>query len=700
MRYTVASDIPGRLRVRLAFGQLSVEEANGVEARLREVDGVVRANVHAANGSVLVCYEADSSGRSAALAVVRDLDVLSLPFAEVPQERPELALDEEQNRFRLELGQLFVWSALRRLLPLPMRTVVTVIRALRYVREGLRRLAHGQLTVEVLDATAIAMSILRGSAAEADTIMLLLGISDAMERHMQSRTRLSLEQGLVARSSHVWRVVGERDECVPLDDVGVGDLLRLRAGSVVPVDGRVEHGMAELNEASMTGEAQLVRKEPGSSVFAGTAVEGGEIVVLVTAPPGAARIDAIAAMVERTAELKAASQGKAEALADRLVPVAFLAFLGILAITRDVNRALAVLMVDYSCALRLSTPIAIMSAMREATEHDVVVKGGKYLEALALADTVVFDKTGTLTQAAPRLSAVVPAGRVSEDDILRLAACIEEHFPHAVAHAIVGAALERGLTHEPELHAEVHYIVAHGIAAEVGGKQAFIGSAHFVFEDEGVPEPDGFEARIDDMAPGSGHIYFARDGKLLGALCVQDPLREGVRAILEDLRTLGVRYIVMLTGDAERAARATAAAAGIDEYHAQVLPEDKASYIEALEAHGHRVIMVGDGINDSPALASASVSVALSDASDIARTVADVSIRSDSLDRLVIARELSQRLQQRIEARYRLIVALNTALIALGVASLIPLTVAATLHNLSTVAIAASNTRPLLNRKA
>jgi heavy metal translocating P-type ATPase len=545
---------------------------------------------------------------------------------------------------------------------------------------------------------AIVMSIVRGSPSEADVIMLLLGISDAMERHVQSRTRLSLEQGLVARSSYVWRVVGGRDEQVPLETVSVGDLLRIRVGSIVPVDGSVEQGTAELNEATMTGEAALVRKERDSSVFAGTAVEDGEVVIRVTAPPGAARIDAIASMVERTAELKAMSQSRAEALADRLVPVAFLAFLGIFAVTRNVDKALAVLMVDYSCALRLSTPIAVMSAMREAAEYDVVVKGGKYLETLASADTVVFDKTGTLTQATPRLSAVISAGRASEEGILRLAACIEEHFPHAVAHAIVEEAKERGLTHSPELHAEVRYIVAHGIAAEVGGKHAVIGSAHFVFEDEGVPEPDGFEERIDQVAPGSSHVYLACDGVLIGVLCVRDPLREGVREVLSRLRALGVRSIVMLTGDAERAARVTAASAGIDEYHAQVMPEDKASYVEALEASGHRVIMVGDGINDSPALATASVSVALADASDIARTVADVSIRSDSLDRLVIARELSQRLQRRISARYRLIVGVNTALIVLGVASVLPLTVAATLHNLSTVAIAASNTRPLLKR--
>ena len=696
MRYTVASDTPGRLRLRLSLGFVSECEAYGIESLLCALDGVRDANVHAANASVLVHCDASPLVRMTGLNAVRDLDVLCLPVADAPAERLEHALAKEDDRFQLEVGQLLVWSALRRLLPVPIRTVVTVVRALRYVRDGLHQLLRGRLTVEVLDATAIAASILRGTPAEADTIMLLLGLSDAMERHVRSRTRLSLEQGLVARASHVWRVTDEEDELVALDRVLVGDLLRLRAGSVVPVDGCVKSGVAALNEASMTGEAELVRKEAGSTVFAGTAIEDGELVVRVTVPPGASRIDAIATMVERTAELKSSSQSKAESLADKLVPVAFASFLGILAVTRNVGKALAVLMVDYSCALRLSTPIAVMSAMREATEYDVVVKGGKYLEALAEADTIVFDKTGTLTQASPRLAAVVSAGDTSEETILRLAACIEEHFPHAVAHAIVDGAAEHSLTHEPELHAQVRYIVAHGIAAEVGGEHAVLGSAHFVFEDEGVPLPDGFEEHVDEVSPGTGHVYLARDGVLLGALCVEDPLREGVRATLDALRGLRIEHIVMLTGDSERAARATAAAAGIDEYRAQVLPEDKSAFVEALEAGGHRVVMVGDGINDSPALAAASVSVALADASDIARTVADVSIRSDSLDKPVVARDLSLRLQRRIDARYRLIVGLNTALIVLGVASLIPLTTAATLHNLSTVAIAASNTRPLL----
>ena len=701
MLYSITSDIPGRMRLKLAAGYLCTEEAQGIEKDICSVSGVRSASVHPANASLLVCWDAtDGSARSEILSAVRSLDVLSLPVAEAPLEQPDIALAVEENRFHLEVGTLLVQSALRRiLLPVPIRSVVTVIRALRFVRMGLSHLLRGKLTVETLDATAIAACLLRGTFAEADTVMFLLNLSDCLERHVKSRARLSLEQGLVARASHVWLVHDGADEQVPLDAVHEGSLIRLRTGSVVPVDGTVVSGEAEVNEASMTGEAQFAHKSEGSTVFAGTALEDGELVVCVSSSPGTARIDAIAAMVERTAELKASSQSRAEALADRLVPAAFASFFGILALTRNVGKALAVLMVDYSCAIKLSTPISVMSAMREASQYDVIVKGGKYLEALADADTVVFDKTGTLTQATPRLVAVVPADDASEDDVLCLAACIEEHFPHAVAHAIVSSASSRGLTHEPELHADVRYIVAHGIAADVDGEHTVIGSAHFVFEDEGVPLPNGFEERVEGIAPGSGHVYLARDGVLLGALCISDPLRPGVSTILNELRGTGIDHIVMLTGDSTRAAQATASAAGIDQYKAQVLPEDKASYVVELENRGHRVIMVGDGINDSPALAAASVSVALADASDIARTVADVSIRSDSLDRLVLARVLAQRLQRRIDARYTLIVGFNTLLIALGVASLIPLTTAATLHNLSTVAIAASNTRPLMRRR-
>lgn len=699
MEYAIVRQAPGRIRLRLQAGWLSDDEARGIELQLMGVAGVREVQVHPANGSLLALLANDA--RQELLRRVTALDVLHLPRAEVSADDVDLSLRLEDDRFALGAGTHVAWTVLRRvLLPAPLRAAWACWRALAYVGDGLRHLLSGHLTVEVLDATAIGASLLHGTFGEADTIMFLLRLSDIMQEHVSRRTRLSLEQGLVARAETLWRVTDGADEEVDAALVRRGDLLRFRTGMVLEVDGTVVSGEAEVNEASMTGEATLVHKGVGSSVFSGTALEDGELVIEVTAPPGAARVDAIAQMVERSAGLKAASQGRAERLADGLVPVAFASFLGILIATRNIEKALAVLMVDYSCAIRLSTPIAVMSAMREAAAEGVVFKGGKYLEALAMADTVVFDKTGTLTEAAPRLVAVVPAGGSNEAEVLRLAACIEEHYPHSVARAIVEGAALRGLSHERELHAEVHYIVAHGIAAKVDDGEAVIGSAHFVFEDEGVPCPVGFDELAEQMAPGAGRVYLARNGELVGALCINDPLRPDVANTLQHLRDLGISQLVMLTGDSEHAAGAVARKVGLDAYHAQVLPEDKASYVEDLEARGHRTVMVGDGINDSPALAAASVSVALADASDIARTVADVSIRDASLERLVLARDLSMRIQHRIAARYRLIVGFNTLLIVLGVMSVIPLTTAATLHNLSTVGIAASNTRPLLRRRA
>ena len=697
MRYTVVREMPGRRRLHLSAGTISAPEARGIEAAIGSVKGVKRAEAHTANASLLVVMA--PSARTEVLERVAGLDVLHLPVAEGSPDDTDLALRLEDERFSLEAGNLMMWTALRRLLlPAPLRTAWMVVRFVRHALEGLQTLLAGRLTVEVLDATAIGALVQRGTYGEADTIMFLLALSDVLQRHVSNRTRLALQQGLVVRAATVWLVEGETEREVPIEDVRVGDCLRVRAGAVLGVDGTVVSGEAEVNEASMTGEAALVHKDAGSSVYSGTAVEEGELTVRITAPVGKAHIDAIAQMVERSSELKAESQGRAERLADGLVPVAFASFIGIYLATRNIKKALAVLMVDYSCAIRLSTPIAVMSAMRESAAQGVVFKGGKYLEALATADTVVFDKTGTLTEAAPRLVSVVSAGEVEPEEILCLAACIEEHYPHSVASAIVEGARERGLAHDRELHAEVRYVVAHGIAANVAGEHAVIGSAHFVFEDEGVPVPEGFEECLETEAPGASHIYFALAGRLLGALCVDDPLRPGTRALIARLRELGLSRIVMLTGDAEQAARVVAKSAGIDHYLAQVLPEDKAAEVERLESAGHRVVMVGDGINDSPALAAASVSVALADASDIARTVADVSVRDDSLEKLVHARVLSMRLQRRISSRYHLIVGFNTALIALGVASVIPLTTAATLHNLSTVGIAALNTRPLVRQ--
>lgn len=697
MRYTIVSDLPGRLRLRCGPLIMDGGEARGVAQALMSVEGVRVAEVHPANGSVLVAFV--PSSRDAVLLAVRSLDVLALPTAEpgIDEASGAIEVRAENNRFVQEIARLVGTHILRRLLlPAPLRAAWVVVRAMGFVARGLSRLVRGQLTVEVLDATAIAASILLGSFDEAGTIIFFLSLSAAMERHVQSRSRLALRSNMITRAETVWAVVDGQDVRVPIEDVARGQVLHLGRGSVLPVDGVVVEGTGEVDESSMTGESRTVKKRPGSTVYAGTALGAGDLHVRVTAPPGVARIDGIVSMVEESSQLKAGVQSRAERLADALVPYSFLAFLAILAITRRPQTAMAVLMVDYSCAIKLSMPIAVMSAMSEGTRRRVVAKGGRYLEELACADTFVFDKTGTLTCACPAVERVFGVGGASEDGVLRLAACIEEHFPHSMARAIVDEAARRGLAHEDELHAKVNYVVAHGISTTVGGMEACIGSAHFVFEDEGVARPAGFVERVAGECPTASVIYLATNHELLGAVAVSDPLRPDARVALDRLRELGVERFVMLTGDSSSCARHVAARLGIDEWHSQVLPEDKSSYVQELRDRGRVVAMVGDGINDSPALAAADVSVAMADASDMARAVADVCILDDRLSSLVTARTLAQRLMRRIHADYRTIVAFNSALIGLGVAGAITLATASAAHNLSTFAIAAANVRPLL----
>ena len=700
MVFRIVSELPGRLRLRCGARLFTDEEARGVSYALMAADGVRTAEVHAANGSILLTFE--PACREAVLAAVRGLDPLRLPAAAdsgLGTREGALEISLENNRFQVEVTRLVLWRAAKRvLLPAPVRAALTCVRALGFVAEGLRRLLAGEVTVEVLDATAIATSIARGSFAEAGTITFLLQLSGLMEEHVQSRAHLALREGMVVRAESVWAVVDGQDVRVRTEDVTRGMVLHLGAGSVLPVDGIVVEGAGEIDESSMTGEAALVRKEPGATVYAGTALESGDLKVSVTAPPGASRIDGIVDMVEHSSELKAGAQSRAERLADAIVPYSFLAFFGILAVTRNINKAMAVLMVDYSCAIKLSTPIAVMSAMDEAVRAGVTVRGGKYLEALAAADTVVFDKTGTLTNATPAVSRIVSFTEASEEDVLRLAACIEEHFPHSMARAIVAEAERRGLVHDDELHAEVQYVVAHGISTRVGGREVCIGSAHFLFEDEGVGKPEGLDELMEREAPASSVIYIARERQLVGAICVSDPPRAEAAAVLARLRRQGLSNLVMITGDSERCAAHVAGELGLDGYFAQVLPEDKAAHVAALREAGHTVVMVGDGINDSPALATADVSVAMSDASDIARAVADVLVHDSSLESLVTMRELASRLMGRIHADYRFIVGFNSLLIGLGVASVIPIAAAAYLHNVSTLCIAARNATPLLDR--
>lgn len=699
MLYTIVSDIPGRLRLRCPVGTLDDNETRGISHTLMRLEGVRQAEAHAANASVLIVFE--PSCRQRVLDAVDMLDVLALPRegAGVESFAGQVELAAERNRFVLRVvGHVASRYARRWLLPMPLHVAWVILKGLCYVANGLRYVAEGRLTVEVLDAMAIGASLVRGRYWDADAVMFLLGLSNILEGHVQSRAHLALREGLITRPQTVWAIIDGQDTQVSMSKVREGMLLRVGMGSVLPVDATVIAGEGSLDEASLTGESHLVHKDVGSTVYAGTALEEGELTVRVTAAPGEARIDSIATLVEQSASLKAGVQGKAERLADSLVPLNLLAFFAIMALTRNVEKAMIVLMVDYSCAIKLSTPVAVMSAMGEASDLSVVVKGGKYLEAFAAADTVVFDKTGTLTHASPQVEKVLAFGAIDEDDVLRYAACIEEHFPHSMARAIVREARRRQLSHERELHAKVHYVVAHGISTYVGSDRMIIGSAHFVFEDEGVEKPDDLDARIAREAPSSSVVYLAREGRLVGAICIADPLRDEAREVISRLRDLGVRRMIMLTGDSNAAAAHVADELELDDFHAQVLPEDKSSHVDALKAQGHTVIMVGDGINDSPALASADVSVALSDASDIARAVADVAVMDNSLESLVTMRVLAQRLMRRISWDYRFIVGFNSLLIAGGVVGLVPVTTAAYLHNGTTLSVVGLNTRRLLRK--
>ena len=699
MHYRIVRERPGRLRVRFGRAAFAAEEGYGIAEQVCAVPGVREVTTTPANGGVLVCYDPDvPAARDGALAALGALVRGQLPVAQGSDEQRRAEVDAHYlGALAKKVG---FWAGRRAFLPSPVRVAWTLVRSTGFIMKGLRALAAGQMKVEVLDATAIVASMLQGNFNSAGIVMLLLDVSDLLEEYTHARSRIALEQSLAVTADDVWLVSPDGAEVqVSLSEVRAGDKLRVRTGAMVPVDGTVAAGEAAINEASMTGESKLAVKSAGASVYAGTIVEDGSIVVEVRQTGSDTRIANIVRMVDESQQAKAGVQSRAERLADAIVPYSFLGFFAVLAFTRNVTKAVSVLMVDYSCAIKLSTPVAVMRAMRECAHHGIVVKGGRYLEVMAGADTIVFDKTGTLTTAVPHVTQVLTFADMDADEVLRLAACLEEHFPHSMARAVVEAARASGVAHVDEQHADVEYVVAHGIVSGVDGRRVLLGSAHFVFDDEGVKRPAGFEQRIADEAPGASVVYLACGDELKGAICIDDPVRAEAAATVAALRRAGFTRIVMLTGDAEGAARVAADRLGIDEYRSQVLPEDKASVLDALKREGRTVVMVGDGVNDSPALAAADASVAMVDASDIAREVADITLLHSSLDQLLVLRRISERLVARIGRNYRFIVAFNTALLAGGVAGVLAPTTGALLHNLSTMGVTASNMRPLLGER-
>ncbi|MCL2201902.1 MAG: heavy metal translocating P-type ATPase [Oscillospiraceae bacterium] len=679
MKYKIIYDEPGRLRVRMGKYAFTNEQGYGIEAHITAHEASLQVEATAVNGGLLVNYK--PGHREDIIALIEGLSRDNLPVSKAQSVNYKRELDDS---FARALAYRVCRHYLKKLLPMPVRIFLTLLDATRFWKQGIVALTERKLNVDVLDASAILVTIAQGHYAAASSIMTLLRISELLEDYTKKKARQTLTQSLALNIDCVWVVQDGTSVYVPVSQVKVGDTAVVYSGTIIPLDGEVLSGEALVNESSMTGEPHGVRRGAGDSVFAGTVVEEGNIEFRVRTLAENSRISNIVSLIDNSENLKASIQGKAENLADKIVPFSFIASAITLLLTRSITRATTVLTVDYSCAIKLTTPISIISAMQTAANQHILIKGGKFLEAFANADTIVFDKTGTLTNACPNVAKVIPFGRRKRETVLKMAACLEEHFPHSVAKAVVRQAEIEKLGHREE-HAEPEYIVAHGISSKVKDKRVLIGSWHFITEDEGVTVTDEQMAVIKSEGEGYSSIYLAVDGKLAGMLCIDDPVRSEAREVLDKLRSSGIEHIIMLTGDSAPAAKIACAKLGITEYYAGVLPEGKADIIRALKDEGRTVIMVGDGINDSPALAQADVSVAMMDGSDIAKEVADISLMAENLDGLVTLRNLSQNVFAQINSNFSAIVAFNTALLLLGAGGLIQPTTSAALHNTSTM---------------
>lgn len=692
MNFKIVYDKPGRIRFRCGGNAFEKSQETAVVKRVLSNAFVTSAEAHYENGGILVYYKKGS--RADVIAAVSAIDAKKLAPVESDGGSQKIDTDFKSDIVRLVVKR-FISKAI---LPAAVGNLFVIAKGLKYIWRAVDTLGEGRLNVDVLDGASVAACLAQKNYTTAGTIMFMLSVSALLEDYTRAKTKAALTDSLAVKTDKVWLVNGDSDVLIPMSELKEGDRIRVRTGSVIPVDGEVTDGEANVNESSMTGEPLSVMKAEGDTVFAGTVVDEGSIVVRVRAMSGNTKIQKIIELIDNSENLKAGVQSRAETLADSIVPLSFLGFGLTLLLTRNITKAVSILMVDYSCAIKLSAPISVISAIREAADHDITVKGGKYLEEFALADSIVFDKTGTLTNAEPVLERVIAFGDNREENVLKTAACLEEHFPHSVARAIVKGAADRGLDHIEE-HADVQYIVAHGIATTLHGERAVIGSRHFVSEDEKIEITDEQQAEIDEKSGACSVVYLAVGGELTGALCISDPPRAEAETAVELLRKSGIENIVMLTGDSQRAAEIIAQRLGITKCHAQVLPEDKHAYVERLKAQGKRVIMVGDGINDAPALAAANVSVAMSDASDIAREAADITLRGADLTELATLRELSKRLMERIDRNYRFIVGFNSLLLLSGVAGIISPSVSAFLHNASTMAICARSMLPLIDKK-
>ena len=681
MNATILHESRGRIRFRLRQKQMTLAQADLLEAWIQGKSWCRQVTVHERTCCVILYYDGTRQ------AVLNEIRHFSWQEAERTTALPAHSSRALNREFEEKLVAKVVCKAACTLfLPSPLRIARILWHMIPFVRRGLRCLLRRRIKVELLDALSISISACRRDFGTAGMVMFLLEVGELLEEWTRKKSVADLARCMSLNVDRVWLRTAQGEVLVPVSQIQPGDAVVVRAGGIVPVDGLVLEGEVTVNQASLTGESIPVPKRPGGAVYAGTVVEEGECVLEVKQASGQSRYDQIVHMIEQSEQMKSEAESKAANLADKLVPYTFAGSLLSFALTRNVTRALSVLMVDFSCALKLAMPLAVLSAMREAGRAHITVKGGKFLEAVAAADTIVFDKTGTLTHACPRVAQVVSFGTKEEAEMLRLAACLEEHFPHSMANAVVEEAKRRGLRHE-EYHSKVEYLVAHGIASTVDGERVLIGSAHFVFEDEGCVIPEGEQERFDALPPEYSHLYLAVGGQLAAVICISDPLREEAKEVLSALRALGITSTVMLTGDSYRTAAAIAAQVGVDDFRAGVLPADKAEYVARLRREGHTVLMVGDGINDSPALSEADAGIAISDGAAIAREIADITIAADSLWELVELRRIAMALMARIHSNYRFVIGFNGALIALGVAGVLPPATSATLHNLSTLGV-------------
>lgn len=693
MKCKILHESRGRIRVHLMCNRMTLHDADILEYYMRNIDGVTSVKVYDRTQDAIIIYKTERKNIIRALA----------KFSFKAKEAIELVPEHTSRQLHRDFEDRLIFTtvshiATKLFLPVPIRTALTLFRSIKYIRKGLKALLSRKLSVSVLDATAVSVSIIRGDFSTASSVMFMLNLGEILEDWTHKKSVADLASTMSLNVDKVWLKTDTCEVLVPIGDIQAGDKIVVRTGNMIPLDGKVVSGEATVNQSSMTGESLPVVKTVGSYVYAGTVAEEGECVICVDKASGSGKYDRIVRMIEESEKLKSVAEDKASSLADKLVPYMLGGTILTYLLTRNVTKAMAVLMVDFSCALKLAMPIAVLSAMRESNDYNISVKGGRFLEAVANANTVVFDKTGTLTYATPKVAEIVTFGNHTENEMLRLAACLEEHYPHSMANAVVDEAKKRGLSHE-EYHSEVKYVVAHGISSAVNNKKVIIGSYHFVFEDEGCSIPKGDEEKFHSLSPEYSHLYLCISGELAAVICIYDPLRSEAKDAIAALHKCGISKVVMMTGDNKKTAKAVAKIVGVDEYYAEVLPEDKADFIRSEKAKGRKVIMIGDGVNDSPALSEADAGIAINTGAAIAKEIADITIASENLFEIVTLRKLSEALMARIHRNYRFIVSFNLMLIILGVSGVILPTTSALFHNMSTLGISLKSMTNLLEEK-